>query len=162
MMNKLLSTLLLLALSGVSMNGLADEEEENDGAGAGKLKVMLCHKGEKSISVGAPGLDGHMGHGDKEGPCEDGGEPGSEEPEGSDGDAAVVMMHCEAIDGAVLVTSFSSSVDFVDQPLIDIALNTDCAVALAALLNAELRLRSVTGGSGSGTDYLLLGETGDS
>ena len=160
-MNKLLSTILLLALSGVSMNGLADEEEENDEAGAGKLKVMLCHKGEKSISVGAPGLDAHMGHGDQEGPCDDG-EPDPEESEGSDGDAAVVMMHCEAIDGAVMVTSFSSSVVFVDQPLIDIALNTDCAVALAALLNAELHLRSVTGGSDSGTDYLLLGETGDS
>ena len=160
-MNKLLSTILLLALSGVSMNGLADEEEDNDGAGAGKLKVVLCHKGEKSISVGAPGLDAHLGHGDMEGGCVDDGEPGPEEPEGSD-DAAVVMMHCDAIDGAVLVTSFSSSVVFVDQPLIDIALNTDCAVALAALLNAELHLRSVTGGSGSGTDYLLLGETGDS
>ncbi|MEH6569274.1 MAG: hypothetical protein V7709_09370 [Halioglobus sp.] len=161
MMNKLLSAILLLTLSGVSLTALADDHEDDEGAGTDKEKVVLCHKGAKSISVGAPGLNAHMNHGDTEGYCEDAGESGPDDPEGSD-DAAVVMMHCEATDGAVLVTSFSSSVVFVDQPLIDIALGTDCAVALAALLNAELRLRSVTGGSGSGTDYLLLGQTGDS
>jgi hypothetical protein len=32
-------------------------------------KVALCHKGEKTISVGASAVPGHMRHGDTLGPC---------------------------------------------------------------------------------------------
>jgi hypothetical protein len=35
----------------------------------GKTKVTLCHKGKKTITVGAPAAKAHMRHGDKLGPC---------------------------------------------------------------------------------------------
>lgn len=150
--------MLLITLAGVSMNGLADDDdddEQNDYAG----KVVLCHKGKNSISVGAPGLSAHLAHGDTEGYCEDGGDK-PEKPPYSNGDAAVVTMRCEASEeGEMEVEAFSSSVTFMDSPLSDIGSDPgpDCAEALAALLNEGFHLRSVTGN----TDYLLLGETDD-
>jgi hypothetical protein len=35
----------------------------------GKTKVTLCHKGKKTITVGAPAAKAHMRHGDKLGRC---------------------------------------------------------------------------------------------
>jgi hypothetical protein len=35
----------------------------------GKTKVTLCHKGKKTITVGAPAAKAHLRHGDKLGPC---------------------------------------------------------------------------------------------
>jgi len=35
----------------------------------GKTKVTLCHKGKKSITVGAPAVKAHLRHGDKLGRC---------------------------------------------------------------------------------------------
>jgi hypothetical protein len=35
-------------------------------------KILVCHKGKKTLSIGAPGLKGHLGHGDTEGECEQG------------------------------------------------------------------------------------------
>ena len=35
----------------------------------GKTKVTLCHKGKKTITVGAPAQKAHLRHGDKLGPC---------------------------------------------------------------------------------------------
>lgn len=35
----------------------------------GKTKVTLCHKGKKTITVGAPAAKAHMRHGDKLGSC---------------------------------------------------------------------------------------------
>ena len=35
----------------------------------GKTKVTLCHKGKKTITVGAPAVKAHLRHGDKLGPC---------------------------------------------------------------------------------------------
>jgi hypothetical protein len=32
-------------------------------------KVTLCHKGKKTITVGAPAAKAHLRHGDKLGPC---------------------------------------------------------------------------------------------
>jgi len=152
-MNKLLSAILLLTLSGVSVNGLADDHEETEEEpGGGKPKVELCHKGKKTIMVGAPALNAHLGHGDVGGSCEESTEPG-EPPEGSDRVAAVVTMHCEAIEGTVQWTAFSSSVA-VELLDIDTPLTNDCAEWLAALINGGFMLRSVTGA----TDYLLLGE----
>jgi hypothetical protein len=35
----------------------------------GKTKVTLCHKGKKTITVGAPAVKAHMRHGDTLGRC---------------------------------------------------------------------------------------------
>jgi hypothetical protein len=35
----------------------------------GKTKVTLCHKGKKSLTVGAPAAKAHLRHGDKLGRC---------------------------------------------------------------------------------------------
>jgi hypothetical protein len=35
----------------------------------GKTKVTLCHKGRKTITVGAPAAKAHLRHGDKLGRC---------------------------------------------------------------------------------------------
>jgi hypothetical protein len=35
----------------------------------GKTKVTLCHKGKKTITVGAPAVKAHLRHGDKLGRC---------------------------------------------------------------------------------------------
>ena len=35
----------------------------------GKHKVTICHKGKKSITVGAPAAKAHLRHGDKLGRC---------------------------------------------------------------------------------------------
>jgi hypothetical protein len=152
-MNKFLSAILLITLAGVSMNGLADDDDENEEDD--ERKVVLCHKGKNSISVGKPGLSAHLAHGDIEGYCTDRGE----RPPYSNGDAAVVTMQCEAFEGEMVVGAFSSSVIFLDPPLSDIGSGSepDCAEALAALLKEGFHVRSVTGD----TDYLLLGETDD-
>lgn len=46
------------------------------GYGYGQDKVAICHKpgtpAEKTLSVPAPALGGHIGHGDTLGPCENG------------------------------------------------------------------------------------------
>jgi hypothetical protein len=132
-MNKLLTAILFLTVASVSVNGFADEDGDSD-------EVLVCHKGEKNLSLGAPGLKGHLGHGDTEGECED----------IDEGDAAAVMVHCEAVDGALKVTAYSSSVEFA-APLSGVG--SDCADALSELLNKGFSLESVTGE----TDYLLLG-----
>jgi hypothetical protein len=134
-MNKLLTAILFLTVASVSVNGFADEDGDSD-------EVLVCHKGEKNLSLGASGLQGHLGHGDTEGKCGD----------TDEGDAAVVMMHCEAVEGALEVTAYSSSVEFA-APLSDVGVGSDCADALSELLNKGFSLESVTGD----TDYLLLG-----
>ena len=35
----------------------------------GKTKVTLCHKGKKTLRVGAPAAKAHLRHGDKLGSC---------------------------------------------------------------------------------------------
>ena len=35
----------------------------------GKTKVTLCHKGKKTLKVGAPAAKAHLRHGDKLGSC---------------------------------------------------------------------------------------------
>ena len=35
----------------------------------GKTKVTLCHKGKKTLTVGAPAAKAHLRHGDKLGRC---------------------------------------------------------------------------------------------
>lgn len=52
-----------------------DGEETGDGAGrpadevGGQEKVAVCHKGKKTLSVGASALDAHLRHGDVSGAC---------------------------------------------------------------------------------------------
>lgn len=37
--------------------------------GEGQEKVVVCHKGRKTLEVAAPAVDAHLGHGDTPGPC---------------------------------------------------------------------------------------------
>ncbi len=153
-MPKVISVIILLALSSVSVNALS----------AGH-KQEVCHKG-KEISVAQSAVSAHENHGDTLGDCDE----ASHQPV----TAAVVMMRCEAIVGnGVVVVSASSSFDF-NIPVIQIfppVGDPNCAQALAELLNsdAKFRLRSITSGvanSGEGddgdlhlyTDYLLIGK----
>ena len=46
----------------------------------GQQKVVLCHKGNKTLTVGAPALAAHLRHGDTRGPCQ--GEVSGSEPPG--------------------------------------------------------------------------------
>jgi hypothetical protein len=147
-MHKLISAIILLALSSVSLNAFA------------KNKVEICHKG-REISVNQNAVRGHENHGDTRGDCED----ASTGPD-EDSMATVVMMRCEAIIGnGVHVVSFSTSFDFATIDIEEPAEDDDCAVALADLLDAKFKLRSVTGGSAEDddelnlyTDYLLIGK----
>ncbi len=56
-------------------NGKPEEraDEEGRGRGGGQHKVTLCHKGKKTLTVGAPALAAHERHGDYEGACQPGG-----------------------------------------------------------------------------------------
>ncbi len=38
-------------------------------AGEGQEKVLVCHKGKRTLDVAAPAVDAHLGHGDTPGPC---------------------------------------------------------------------------------------------
>jgi hypothetical protein len=40
-----------------------------EGGGGGQQKVILCHKGKSTITVGAPAKDAHLRHGDNLGAC---------------------------------------------------------------------------------------------
>ena len=137
-MNKMISAILLLALSSVSLNAFS-----------AKNKVDVCHKG-KDISVSSKSLSAHMGHGDEEGECDD-----DSTDNGSDTMAAVVMMSCEAIDGnGMEVVSVSTSFEFASIDIEEPA--EDCAVALADMLDAGFKLRSVTSASAGDSDDLSL------
>lgn len=51
--------------------------EAEHGRGGGQQKVTLCHKGTKTLTVGAPALGAHLRHGDTQGACRpDGAGPG--------------------------------------------------------------------------------------
>jgi hypothetical protein len=39
------------------------------GSGSGQQKVMLCHKGKKTLTVGEPAKEAHLRHGDTLGAC---------------------------------------------------------------------------------------------
>ena len=36
-----------------------------EGGGRGQEKITLCHKGKKTITVGAPAQEAHLNHGDE-------------------------------------------------------------------------------------------------
>ena len=156
-MHKLIASVILLALSSVSLNAVSASN-----------KTEICHKGDE-ISIAGPAVPAHLAHGDTEGECED----TPTEPERNTM-AAVVMMRCEAITGnGSVVVSLSSSPEFdgaVILPFPPVEPDSlNCAEALATLLNADYMVRSITSGSaqsGEGededdvlrlyTDYLLL------
>jgi hypothetical protein len=54
--------------------------EEEPGRGVGWQKATLCHKGNKTLAVGAPALAAHIRHGDTRGACQ--GEVSGPEPSG--------------------------------------------------------------------------------
>ena len=146
MMNKFLSAILILSLAGISMNGLADDDDDDDD----ETKVTICHKNNKTKSVGASALAAHLNHGDLVGSCEDA-------QDSNDSYSTVVMMHCEADGGEVKITAFSSSVVFAVPPLSDAGVGSDCANTMSSLFVEGFQLKSVTGE----TDYLLLGDSSD-
>ena len=47
----------------------AAKKQYPSGKQYGKTKVTLCHKGKKTITVGAPAAKAHLRHGDKLGRC---------------------------------------------------------------------------------------------
>jgi hypothetical protein len=71
-----------------------NSEAEEHRRGGSEQKVTVCHKGKKTLTVGAPAKDAHLGHGDWEGSC-------STEPEaaknggggGSGGQDKVTVCH---------------------------------------------------------------------
>jgi len=164
-MHKLIASVILLALSSVSLNAVSASN-----------KTEICHKGQE-ISVANSAVSAHQAHGDTladdpEGECVD----TPTEPERGTM-AAVVMMRCEAItgNGSVVVSISSSPVPDVaiiqPFPPEDSVEYPNCAEAMARLLNADYMVRSITSGSaqsgeGEGededdvlrlyTDYLLL------
>ena len=143
-MKKMLSTIILLALPGLSVNAFSQNN-----------KVLICHKGQE-VSVAASAVNTHINkHGDTRGECPEG-EPKPDPKFRS----TVVMMRCEGVaDNSVLIVSASSS-----QGL-GVVAGLDCAITLSRLLNTGHEIRSITSGSAEGddgvlhfyTDYLLLG-----
>ena len=49
--------------------GPGEDQYGPSGKQYGKTKVTLCHKGKKTITVGAPAVKAHLKHGDRLGPC---------------------------------------------------------------------------------------------
>lgn len=49
--------------------GPAEHQYGPSGKQYGRTKVTLCHKGKKTITVGAPATKAHLKHGDRLGPC---------------------------------------------------------------------------------------------
>ena len=148
-MHKLIASVILLALSSVSLNAVSASN-----------KTEICHKGQE-ISVANSAVSAHLAHGDTT-DLDDCGEnsPGSNPKT----EKEVVIMRCEA--GSLV--SFSSS--FADQVAVILPepppeVGANCAEILADLLNYGFVLRSITGGSAGDdgdlslfTDYLLMGE----
>jgi len=63
------------ALAAVPMKGKPGKPGKGQGTPSaaqyqyGKQKVTLCHKGKKTITVGAPAVKAHLRHGDTLGRC---------------------------------------------------------------------------------------------
>jgi len=68
----------------VGPHGIAEPvergNEEEPGRGVGRQKATLCHKGNKTLTVGTPALAAHLRHGDTRGACQ--GEVSGPEPSG--------------------------------------------------------------------------------
>jgi hypothetical protein len=62
-------------------NGKPEERgnEVGHGRSGSQQKIILCHKGKKTLTVGAPAQAAHLRHGDKHGACQ----PGDTDPEHS-------------------------------------------------------------------------------
>ena len=58
----------VLALAGPGLLADADAKR-GKGKAKGKQKIALCHKGKRTIRVGAPALRAHLRHGDRPGAC---------------------------------------------------------------------------------------------
>jgi hypothetical protein len=46
-----------------------NSKAKEHGRGGGQQKVTLCHKGKKTLTVGAPAQAAHLSHGDSAGAC---------------------------------------------------------------------------------------------
>jgi outer membrane biosynthesis protein TonB len=68
-------------------------EPEVRGSGGGQPKVILCHKGKNTITVGKPAQAAHVRHGDTLGPCPLGAEPEAAKNGGGGGEDKVTLCH---------------------------------------------------------------------
>jgi hypothetical protein len=59
----------------VVVRGSVDDGTSDDIVERTTRKVAVCHKGRKTLSVGAPAEDAHLRHGDTPGPCPSGAPP---------------------------------------------------------------------------------------
>ena len=151
-MKKLISTTVLAALAGVSVNAYSAQD-----------KVLICHN-YQTISVARAAKASHLAHGDfafedeesKGRPCEKA-TGGSET--GPGGYTYVVTMRCEDTKVISLDDSSDAGIDAVPTGT--------CAQVLSEQLERGLKLESVTGGSATDpddellhlyTDHLLLGK----
>ena len=58
-----------LALALMGLGGLGCVATAHPKPGAGQEKVLVCHKGKKTLQVAKPAADAHLRHGDTPGPC---------------------------------------------------------------------------------------------
>ena len=149
-MKKLISTTILAALSGISVNAFSAQD-----------KVLICHN-YHTISVARAAVESHLAHGDfsfedeesKGRSCEK--TTGAPET-GPEAYTYVLMMRCDSSEVVSIEDSSDAGIDAVPTGT--------CPEVLSDQLNRGLRLESVTGGSATGpdddlhlyTDYLLLG-----
>ncbi len=135
-MQKLILGMTLVMAAGFGQAAFGDNDKDKG------AKVIVCHKGERTVSISASGLNGHLNHGDTEGSCES-------------RQAAVVIMQCAAEGDGIEVVAVSASpyvpVDLIPED------GDDCATALADLLDARMRVDAVTPGSDGVTNYLVTG-----
>ena len=61
--------LLTLAVGLTGLAGLGCVATAPPAAGPGQDRVVLCHKGKKTLEVAEPAADAHLRHGDTVGPC---------------------------------------------------------------------------------------------
>jgi hypothetical protein len=54
-------------------SGKAKDDEGEANGGGGQQKITLCHKGKKTLTIGAPAQDAHLRHGDTLGVCQSAG-----------------------------------------------------------------------------------------
>ena len=138
-MKKLILAAGVVAASFMGQGAVADSDDNNG-------KVSVCHNG-RTVSINSSGLQGHLGHGDSLGSCED-------------RRSAVVIMRCSAeTDGDGIVVEAVSSSPFVDPEIVP-PVDSDCSAALAEMVDAQLLIRSVTAVGNGSTEYLLVGYVG--
>jgi hypothetical protein len=63
------TALTAFGLAALSILGCVSTGPPPDGEPAGQEKVVICHKGKKTLTVAAPAAEAHLRHGDSPGSC---------------------------------------------------------------------------------------------